>query len=143
MKKITDERLILKNLKNVRIAFIVQTIGILAILGYDLINGGIDQVTANPVWLVMMISIVVYLYLSMSISVAHEKETKNPRRSLIVSTIVLLAIVILVAYLTSITSGYSWGDGIAIGGIILVCGIIPIVYIYHLRSKQKRDNENE
>jgi hypothetical protein len=35
MKKIKDERLILQGLKNIRIAFLILTFGILAILIYD------------------------------------------------------------------------------------------------------------
>lgn len=40
MKKIKDERLIIQNLKNIRIAFIVQTIGISAILIYEVVTKG-------------------------------------------------------------------------------------------------------
>lgn len=35
MEKITDERLILRNLNNVKITYIIQTIGLLCILGYE------------------------------------------------------------------------------------------------------------
>ena len=42
MKKITDERLVLRNLQHIRIAFIVQTLGILSILGYELYQGGLE-----------------------------------------------------------------------------------------------------
>lgn len=123
--------------------FIVQTIGILAILGNDLIKGGINQVTANPLWFVLMVSLVVYMYLSMSISVAHEKEIKNPKKGLIISSTVLLAIVILVTYLTAITPGHNWSDGILLGGIFLICGLIPILYIYRLRCQQMEENEDK
>lgn len=47
MKKITDERLILRNLKNIKITYIVQTIGILSILGYDFFRG-LDRMRENP-----------------------------------------------------------------------------------------------
>ena len=43
MKKITDERLILLNLKNIRIAFIIQTLGVLGILGYDAVKKGLER----------------------------------------------------------------------------------------------------
>lgn len=48
--KIKDERLQLKNLKNIRIVYIVQTIGMILILGYDFINEGISGMTDNPLW---------------------------------------------------------------------------------------------
>lgn len=41
MNKLRDERLILQNLKNTRIAYIIQTLGILGILGYDAITTGL------------------------------------------------------------------------------------------------------
>lgn len=48
IRKITDERLKLKNLKNIRILFLIQNIGIIAILGYDLITKGMAGMTSNP-----------------------------------------------------------------------------------------------
>ena len=77
MKKIRDERLILRNLKNIRIVFVIQTLGIVGILGYDLVTKGMDAMTSNPLWPLLMISMVIYAYLSMSISVEHEKLTEK------------------------------------------------------------------
>ncbi|WP_331490738.1 hypothetical protein [Aquibacillus rhizosphaerae] len=76
MKKITDERLVLRNLQNIRIVYIVQTLGILIILAYELIQGGMDGMRNNPVWIVFMVSIVVSAYLSMNVSLAHENVKK-------------------------------------------------------------------
>ena len=56
MKKIRDERLILRNLKNIRIVFVIQTLGIVGILGYDLVTKGMDAMTSNPLWPLLMIS---------------------------------------------------------------------------------------
>ena len=42
MKKIKDERLILQTLKNIRIAFLFQSLGIIGILGYIGFTEGID-----------------------------------------------------------------------------------------------------
>ena len=83
MKKIKDERLILKNLKNIRIAYIIQTVGILGILGYDLVTKGLDGMRENPLWLVFMITTVISAYLSMSISADHESN-ENPRKRALV-----------------------------------------------------------
>ncbi|MCA1201683.1 hypothetical protein [Priestia flexa] len=40
MRKIKDERLIVQNLKNIRVAFIIQTLGILSLLVYDGLQNG-------------------------------------------------------------------------------------------------------
>lgn len=42
LKKIKDERLILQTLKNIRIAFLFQSIGIIGILGYIGFTEGMD-----------------------------------------------------------------------------------------------------
>lgn len=140
MQKITDERLKIQNLKNIRIAYIIQTTGILVILGYDLVTKGFDGMRENPLWLVFMITTVISAYLSMSISADHEKESINPQKSLTIGFIVLFFISIIVGLLVSITEGYNLFDGVIFGGIIMICGIIPIVYIYHLRKKRQDEN---
>ncbi|MES1050032.1 hypothetical protein FOA24_11525 [Bacillus thuringiensis] len=143
MKKITDERLILRNLKNVKITYIVQTIGILCILGYDLFQGGLDGMRENSLWMVFILTSVVSAYLSISVSVEHEKEIKNPKKSLIVSMVVLTIIVVTVAYLTSITPTFSWINGLLVGAIVFIFGCIPMYYVYRLRIKQEQDLEDE
>ena len=141
MKKITDERLIIRNLKHIQIAFIVQTLGILGILGYELLQNGLDGMRENPVWLVFMITSIVYAYLTMSTSVEHEKQIKNPKKSLIISLLTIIIIAMIVAYFISITPGYGWGTGMLISAILFVCGSIPIVYVYYLRIKYLADLE--
>ena len=69
MKKIKDERLIIQNLKNIRIAFIVQTIGISAILIYEVVTKGPTEAIENPLWLVFMLTMVVFLWLHLKISI--------------------------------------------------------------------------
>ncbi|AST91513.1 hypothetical protein ACWE42_06250 [Sutcliffiella cohnii] len=139
MKKITDERLVLRNLQHIKIAYIVQTVGILAILCYELIVGGLDGMRQNPLWAVFMITTIVYAYLTMSVSVEHETSIKNPKKSFYISLIVLLLISFGIAYFTSITPNFNWGNGLVVGAIISVCGFIPIFYIYKLRLKQAND----
>lgn len=143
MKKITDERLILRNLQHIRIAYIVQTLGIICILGYEFFRGGLDGMRENPLWMVFMVTTIVYLYLSMSVSVEHEKELKNPKKSFIISLAVLTVIVLAVAYLTSITPNFGWTEGVIIGVILFICGLIPMYYVYKLRKKQEQDLDDE
>lgn len=142
MKKITDERLILRNLEHIKITYIIQTIGILSILGYDFYRGGMDGMRENPLWFVFILTSVIYAYLSMSVNVENEKEVKQPQKSFYVSIAVLTIIVIAVGYLTSSTPNLTPMDGIIIGGILFICGFIPVFYIYRLREKQNQDSED-
>lgn len=135
MKKITDERLILQNLQHIRVVYVVQTVGILAILGFELYQGGLEAMRANPVWLVFMVTTIVYAYLSMSTSVEHE-STKNPKKGVVLGISVVAAIAIVAAVLTTLTPGYDLGTGLLVGGVLLICGVIPVTYVYKLRVKQ-------
>ncbi|CAM3816049.1 hypothetical protein [Mesobacillus thioparans] len=143
MKKITDERLVLQNLQNIRIAYIIQTVGILGILGYDFVTKGLDGMRENPLWLVFMITTVISAYLSMSISADHESSKTNPQKSLAVSLIVLVFISSVVGVLTANTDEFHMPNGVMMGGILFVCGLIPIVYIYKLRKKRLDENEED
>ncbi|WP_226669656.1 hypothetical protein [Metabacillus litoralis] len=143
MKKITDERLKLQNLKNIRIAFIIQTNGILGILGYDLVTKGLDGMRENPLWFVFMITTVISAYLSMSISTDHENSKINPQRSLSISLIVLVFISTVVGFFVTRTDGFNILDGVILGGILFVCGFVPIIYIYHLRKKRQDEHIEE
>ncbi|MFD1415405.1 hypothetical protein [Oceanobacillus jeddahense] len=139
MQKIKDERLKLKNLKNIRVLFMVQTIGILGILGYDLVTKGIDGMTDNPLWFVFIITAIVSAYLSMNISVDHETSGKSPEKGLIISLTVTALISIVIGYLISLSEGTPATTGILIGGIVFICGAIPCFYVYRLR-KRTMDN---
>jgi Na+-driven multidrug efflux pump len=145
MKKIMDERLKQRNLEHVRIVYIVQTLGILCILAYDLIQGGMEAMRKNPLWLVFIGTSVVFAYLSMSVSVEHERGGKDPKKPFIVSITAILAVAVIISYLISITPGYGWGDGMLVGFIVAVCSGIPAFYIYRLRLKQAdwHDEEGE
>lgn len=141
MKKIKDERLVLRNLQHIRIAYFVQTLGILLILGYELIRGGLEGMRDNPIWSVFMVMTVVYAYLSMSTNVEHERENSSPKKSLTIGLVVTTAIAAGVTVLTSLTPGFAWIDGLLIGGILLICGIIPVIYLYRLRVKRAMELE--
>lgn len=143
MKKINDERLQLRNLKNIRIVYIVQTLGIIGILGYDFVTKGMDGMTANPLWFVFLITTVVSAYLSMNISVEHESEEKSPNKDLTVSLSVWAIISIVVGVLVTLSEGSNLRDGVVIGSILLVCGIIPFYYTYRLRKKNQDDNDEK
>lgn len=143
MKKIKDERLVLQNLKNIRIAYIIQTIGILGILGYDFATKGLDGMRENPLWLVFIITAVISAYLSMSISADHESNKINPQKNLNISLFVLVLISTVIGFFVALTNGFSIINGVIMGGILFICGLIPIVYIYNLRIKRQDENIEE
>jgi uncharacterized membrane protein len=143
LKKIKDERLIIQNLKNIRIAYIIQTIGILGILGYDLVSKGLEEMRGNPLWLVFMITSVISAYLSMNISADQESNKINPKKSLSISVVVLGLIAMVVGFLVSMSEGFTIINGIIMGGILFICGVVPIIYIFNLRTKRQDDNFEE
>ena len=143
MKKIKDERLILRNLQNTKIAHIVQTIGVLCILGYNFFQGGSEAVFENPLWVVLMLTTIIYGYLSMGLSIEHEKKIKNPRKSFTISLTVLVILALAVGYFVSITPDFDWLNGLFFGTLAFICGFIPFYYIYRLRVKQKIEFEDE
>jgi len=126
------------NLRNT----IIQTIGIIGILGYDSVTKGLDGMRENPLWLVFMITAIVTAYLSMSISADHENNKVNPQKKFSVSLIVLILISTIIGSLVSLT-GFTIINGVIMGGILFICGLIPIVYIYNLRIKRQDENIEE
>ncbi|WP_338449772.1 hypothetical protein R4Z09_27100 [Niallia oryzisoli] len=143
MKKIKDERLVLQNLKNIRIAYIIQTVGILGILGYDLVTKGFDGMRENPLWLVFILTTVISTYLSMSISIDHEGNGKSPKKGLNISLFVIVIVSILIGFFVSITDGFTIIDGVMMGGILFICGLVPVIYIYYLRIKRQNEHFDE
>ena len=141
MKKIKDERLIMRNLQNIKTVYIVQTIGILVILGHSFLQGGLDEMRANPLWLLFMLTTILSAYLSMRVSVEYEQSVQNPAKSFRISLLVLMTIIIIVSTLTLLTPGFGLPDALLIGSILFICGIIPIYYIYRLRVKEQEDME--
>lgn len=135
MKKIKDERLKLKNLKDIRVLFLIQTIGIVGILGYDFVTKGINGMTDNPLWFVFMVTAIVSAYLSMGISVDHESSDKSPKKGLAVSLAVTVFIAVVIGILTSLSEGIPAINGVLVGAIIFVCGFVPCIYVYRLRKK--------
>lgn len=52
LNKISDERLLAKNLRNIRIAFVIQTLGIIVVLVNEWIKNGSRAMFAEPLHLV-------------------------------------------------------------------------------------------
>ena len=69
MKKIKDERLIIKSLKNIRIAFIFQTLCMSGMLIHEGITNGFMEAYNHPLWLILLGTTVLLGYLNITISV--------------------------------------------------------------------------
>ena len=93
--------------------------------------------TENPLWLVFMITAVIFAYLSMNISVDHETNEKSPKIRLLISLAVAALISIAVGIGVSLTDGFGPINGIVLGGIIFICFLAPTLYIYYLRMKRE------
>jgi cell division protein FtsW (lipid II flippase) len=137
LKKITDERLKLQNLKNIRVLFLFQNAGIIGILAYDFITSGLDGMTDNPLWFLFIMTTVVSAYLSMSISVDHEEERHPPKKSLLIAVVIMTIISVLLGIIASLPDGSDMTDGVIVGGVIFICGLIPAIYVYSIRKKRK------
>lgn len=137
MKKITDERLILKNLKSIRGAYTIQTLGILGILGYDWIIRGSEAVFESPLWFIFIVSTTAGLFFSMDISVSHETPKRTPKKSLGISTVIIALISIAVGIFVPFSSKSDSINGLIVGGVLFIVVFIPYIYLYYLRTKQQ------
>lgn len=82
-----------------------------------------------------MITVVVSLYLSMSISIDYESTNKSPKKGIIISLAVITTISITIGVLVWFTNDLF--IGLLMGGIIFICSLMPVLYIYYLRIKKQ------
>ncbi|TDQ37664.1 hypothetical protein [Aureibacillus halotolerans] len=142
MKKIKDERLLLQNLKNIRMAFLVQSVGIVAILLYEVITNGLQSTTDNPLWVLFILTGLVLTSLNLKISVDME-DTAAKRKAPPYYWIVILAglLGLAVALLTKYTAGGSGtSDAVIIGLVVFFCFLIPYSAIHYLRKKRAEED---
>ncbi len=135
-----DERLALKNLQKIRIAYAVQTLGVLGILGYDLVTSGMDGMRENPLWLVFIVATTILAFLSMNISVDHESNKKSAKRGLVISLIIVTMISITIGIFTALSEGSAALDGIIVGVVFLICGFVPFLLLFNLRKRRGDDS---
>ncbi|WP_239984643.1 hypothetical protein [Lentibacillus sediminis] len=137
----SDERLALKNLQKLRIAYGVQILGIVGILGYDFITSGMDGMRENPLSFVFIVSMTIGAFLSMNVNVDHENNKTSAKKELIISLIVVALISIIVGIFTSFSEGFTAIGGLLAGVIILICGLIPFTFLFYLRKTKDDDND--
>lgn len=143
MKKIKDERLILKTLKNIRIAFLFQSLGIIGILGYIGFTEGTDQITKSPLWLLFILTSIVLSYLQLSVSIDVEEGEKDIKltpyykiilRSLIVGTIIAIIYIIF-------SPERPLFEALLTGSIFFICFLISYSVSYFIKKRRLQDND--
>ncbi|HLR21456.1 MAG TPA: hypothetical protein VK087_05575 [Tissierellaceae bacterium] len=144
MKKIKDQRLIIENLKNIRIAFIIQSIGIIAILVYDGITKGVKEVIANPLWLVFIISNAVLIWKSLKISADMEEDTSKKKQLPYYIIVIIIGILSVVfGILIKLTSeNNSTKEAIIMGIVVFISFLIPYSILYYLRKRRLENRED-
>ena len=140
MKKIKDERLIIRNLKNIRVAFLVQSIGILAILVYDVFKEGLSEATKNPLWFVFIITVVVLSFLNINVSIDAYDDVENPIKPWpYYRTVIITAIIGFVLGLLQQFYGGNIRNSIIVGGVVFICFLVPSSLLHYLRKKRSKD----
>ncbi|PFZ00748.1 branched-chain amino acid ABC transporter substrate-binding protein [Bacillus wiedmannii] len=143
VKKIKDERLILKTLKNIRIAFLFQSLGIIGILGYIGFTEGMDQITKSPLWLLFILTSIVLSYLQLSVSIDVEEGEKDIKltpyykiilRSLIVGTIIAIIYIIF-------SPERPLFEAILTGSIFFICFLISYSISYFIKKRRLQDTD--
>ncbi|HDR7447607.1 branched-chain amino acid ABC transporter substrate-binding protein [Bacillus toyonensis] len=143
VKKIKDERLILKTLKNIRIAFLFQSLGIIGILGYIVFTEGMDQITKSPLWLLFILTSIVLSYLQLSVSIDVEEGEKDIKltpyykiilRSLIVGTIIAIIYIIF-------SPERPLFEALLTGSIFFICFLISYSVSYFIKKRRLQDND--
>ncbi|MBJ7927956.1 MULTISPECIES: branched-chain amino acid ABC transporter substrate-binding protein [Bacillus cereus group] len=143
VKKIKDERLILKTLKNIRIAFLFQSLGIIGILGYIGFTEGMDQITKSPLWLLFILTSIVLSYLQLSVSIDVEEGEKDIKltpyykiilRSLIVGTIIAIIYIIF-------SPERPLFEALLTGSIFFICFLISYSVSYFIKKRRLKDDD--
>ncbi|PFY13299.1 branched-chain amino acid ABC transporter substrate-binding protein [Bacillus toyonensis] len=143
VKKIKDERLILKTLKNIRIAFLSQSLGIIGILGYIGFTEGMDQITKSPLWLLFILTSIVLSYLQLSVSIDVEEGEKDIKltpyykiilRSLIVGTIIAIIYIIF-------SPERPLFEALLTGSIFFICFLVSYSVSYFIKKRRLQDND--
>lgn len=114
----------------------IQTLGIIGILGYDWITKGVEEMNKNPLRLVFILSTTALAFFSMDSSVAHENRKRSPKKSLGISIIIIALLSIAVGIFVPFTGKSGPINGFIVGGVLFIVVLIPYLYLYYLRTKK-------
>ncbi|WP_212935687.1 branched-chain amino acid ABC transporter substrate-binding protein [Bacillus hominis] len=143
LKKIKDERLILQTLKNIRIVFIFQYIGVIGILGYIGFTEGMDQITNSPLWLLFMLTSILLAYLQLNVSIdveENEKEIKlTPYYKLVLRSLIV-GIIIAIIYII-FSPERPLFEAILTGSIFFICFLTSYSISYFIKKRRLQDDD--
>ena len=145
MKRMTDERLLIKNLKNVRVAFLVQTFGILALLTYVAITEGISEAIGTPLFGVYMSSMGLYSWLSLGVSwemAEHSEGVKKPGpyyRVIMLSTGAGVVSGLLTKFGPDKSSNL---DAFIVSGVLFSSFLISLSIMHYLQKRRYNEQED-
>jgi FtsH-binding integral membrane protein len=144
VKKITDERLILVNLKNIRIAYVCQTVGILAVLIFMAITSGSAAATESPFFMIMLLSNTLLVFLQMRVT-ADIESTRKRKKSLpyYVFVLISLAVGVLMGMIGWFTDQQHPSNAWISGTIFFVCFLGSFSLMYYLKKKRMDDDDEE
>ncbi|WP_029451227.1 hypothetical protein [Clostridium algidicarnis] len=135
MNKIKDERLVLRNLKNIRIAFLFQTLGIIIILCKEHFMDG-KSFSDIPLFLVFILTGVIMSFLNMGISVDNEDPEKssifNSYKWILILSITVGALFIFISLIFSNEIPFTRA---LIGGLIVfICFLAAFSVGYFIKK---------
>ncbi|HDR8171346.1 TPA: branched-chain amino acid ABC transporter substrate-binding protein [Bacillus thuringiensis] len=143
VKKIKDERLILKTLKNIGIAFLFQSLGIIGILGYIGFTEGMDQITKSPLWLLFMLTSILIAYLQLSVSIDVEESEKDikltPYYKIILRSFIV-GIIIAIIYII-FSPERPLFEAVLTGSIFFICFLASYSVSYFIKKRRVQDND--
>lgn len=143
MKKIKDERLILQTLKNIRIVFLFQYIGVVGILGYIGFTEGMNQITKSPLWLLFMLTSILLAYLQLSVSIDVEEGEKEieltPYYKLVLRSLIV-GIVMAIIYII-FSPERPLLEAILTGSILFICFLVSYSISYFIKKRRLQDDD--
>lgn len=139
MKKVNEEGISLQRLKNMRIAFIVQTVGIFAFLVYEAIMKGLSAAIGHPLWYVAIFTVLVQSGLDL-IKSDDDFKTSNKQikpwpyyRIVLIAALVGLAFGLLVKFGPDKSSSM---DSLISGSVASIAFLLPFTIVHILRIKR-------
>lgn len=145
MKKITDERLQLVNLKNTRILFLVETLQILAIQIYTVITDGPEAAFHSPLMFVIFTIGALGGFLQMRVSADMEDSQKHRRKPMPYYGLFLISLTIgaSVSIVLLLTDPHHPAGALISGIIFFICFLAAFSVGYYIRKKRSRDHDDE
>ena len=144
MKQIKDERLVIQNLKNIRIVFVVQTLGIVAVLISQAIKEGITKAVTGPLWLVFILSFTVFSALNLKVvfdifDTASKRKKPRPFYPVPLIAVLIGGVFALLAKVGPDKS--STAEALIVGSVFSLCFLVTgaIVYSWEKRRSQTKD----